>query len=112
MLANIFNSAHAQKYWGAVYINKQVGITGASWNWHNKQSAMNEAKKHCMKNSKGKSGEYEIAGGGALLMVVFRFIGHLQLKIMVGVLMVCIHKMLKLGQLKHADREARMVVKK
>lgn len=46
---------------GAAYINKQAGITGAAWNWENKQSAMNEAKKYCVRKNSGKAGQCEIA---------------------------------------------------
>ncbi|MFT0212090.1 DUF4189 domain-containing protein [Pseudomonas sp. F1_0610] len=53
----ISNNALAQKFWGAVYINKQTGITGASWNWEGQSEAENEALKHCKIKNSGKQGE-------------------------------------------------------
>lgn len=57
---NIF----AQQYWGAVYINKETGITGAAWDWETEEEAISEAKKHCIRKNEGKSGACKIVAGG------------------------------------------------
>ncbi|WP_077929467.1 DUF4189 domain-containing protein [Wohlfahrtiimonas populi] len=54
LLANIFNSAHAQKYWGAMYIDLNTGIAGGSYDAGSSNSAQNTALKSCQLKHKGQ----------------------------------------------------------
>lgn len=48
-----------ERLYGAVYINKTTGITGAAWDWVSEGQAVSEAEGHCLRKNAGKPGACE-----------------------------------------------------